>query len=463
MRRLRTRGSTSGGASMRTAAIRAGVVRAARRAALRAAYASSVSAYGASAARRSRIASWPIGRIARAWKKLPDVAPGRSGRIKRSAAAAWASTLPCVSMPVTWRVTSVTDRMADGGSSGVLMSIAMTTSAPISRATSTGRLRSRPPSTSSHPSISIGATSPGRLMLARMRHRTERNRQGVEVLDTGRPQRQRLQYEADLLTRDETARQGDPAVLDADLDLRQIGDVVLLAAEGQVAAGRAVVEQTAPVDRPDGVLDLPRRHPGGVEPADDRAHAGAGDAVDRNAQLFERLQSADVREPARPAAAQGEADPRARPGPAGQGRGRLAGGRGVARRRAAREEQEPQAGRRPACAVPIEPAGQGWKVVVRMTVLPPRSTVTVAGSPGRSSVIFCRAVARPLGSARETPWMARTMSPPTIRSSSPMVARIVPPFRPARSAGESAAIRCTSTPTPGGGTLNTCARSPDSM
>ena len=44
----------------------------------------------------------------------------------------------------------------------------MTMSAPIARATSTGRLSVSPPSTSSWPSISAGAIAPGTDMLARI-------------------------------------------------------------------------------------------------------------------------------------------------------------------------------------------------------------------------------------------------------------------------------------------------------
>ena len=44
----------------------------------------------------------------------------------------------------------------------------MTTSAPISRATSTGRFIAMPPSTSNRPSISIGDSAAGIDMLARI-------------------------------------------------------------------------------------------------------------------------------------------------------------------------------------------------------------------------------------------------------------------------------------------------------
>ena len=52
--------------------------------------------------------------------------------------------------------------------SGVPMLTAMITSAPMRRATSTGRLFTRPPSPRIWPSISSGANTPGTDMLARM-------------------------------------------------------------------------------------------------------------------------------------------------------------------------------------------------------------------------------------------------------------------------------------------------------
>jgi hypothetical protein len=86
-------------------------------------------------------------------------------------------------------------------SSGVPTFTAMTTSAPMARAASTGRLLVSMPSTSIMPSNSAGATAPGTAMLARMtlasspslnttalpchqigRHGAVGNRQLVEVL-----------------------------------------------------------------------------------------------------------------------------------------------------------------------------------------------------------------------------------------------------------------------------------------
>lgn len=57
--------------------------------------------------------------------------------------------------------------MSSRVSSGVLMSTAMTMSAPISRTTLIGRLLAMPPSTRVRPSMSTAAKAPGTAMLAR--------------------------------------------------------------------------------------------------------------------------------------------------------------------------------------------------------------------------------------------------------------------------------------------------------
>ncbi|CAJ5848818.1 Uncharacterised protein [Burkholderia pseudomallei] len=71
-------------------------------------------------------------------------------------------------MPIICCITSAGDASASSGRSGEPMSTAITTSAPIARAASTGRLPTSPPSTSARPSISAGENRPGSAMLARI-------------------------------------------------------------------------------------------------------------------------------------------------------------------------------------------------------------------------------------------------------------------------------------------------------
>ena len=95
-----------------------------------------------------------------------------------------------------------------------------------------------------------------------------------------------------------------PCLLHAEREAHQEIALVLLAAEAELLARRAIAERVLPVQRADQRLDLRGRHARGIQAADDRAHAGAGDRVDRHAHLVEYFQHADVRRAARAAAAQ---------------------------------------------------------------------------------------------------------------------------------------------------------------
>jgi hypothetical protein len=141
------------------------------------------------------------------------------------------------------------------------------------------------------------------------RDRPKRHRQVVEALDVDDAQRQRLEREVELLAGNQAARQAQLAVREPELERRQVGEVVDLAAERQLPARRTVLEHLGPVGRDQHLFDLGGRHPGRVEAAGDRPRAGAGNAVDRDSQLLERLEHPDVRGAERPAARQHEGDP----------------------------------------------------------------------------------------------------------------------------------------------------------
>ncbi|MCY1217734.1 hypothetical protein D9M72_296590 [compost metagenome] len=150
-----------------------------------------------------------------------------------------------------------------------------------------------------------------------------RDRQLVEVAVAGRA-RQLAQHRFQLHARDRALGQQQPARLHADLGREQVGEVILLAADGQVLARRAFLEQlfgAQPADQP---LHLGGRHAGGIGAAHQRAHAGACDAVHRHAQVLEHLEHADMRGAARTAAGQHQADARTRAaGRRGGGGGRV--------------------------------------------------------------------------------------------------------------------------------------------
>ena len=222
------------------------------------------------------------------------------------------------------------------------MSMAITTSAPISRTTSTGTLSDTPPSTRSLPSISTAEKAVGIAMLARKRpgevavvehdllaggdvggDGAERNRQVVEVVDGAHRQGEVAQHDAQLLAGAQSGRELEPLAADAELDVGDEVQIVVLAPEGAVLACRLVGQGVGPVDGEDRLGELVRVEAGGVEAADDRAHAGAGGVVDRDAHLLEDPHDADMSAALGAATGEGDADLRARR----RGSGVLRGGR----------------------------------------------------------------------------------------------------------------------------------------
>ncbi len=98
----------------------------------------------------------------------------------------------------------------------------------------------------------------------------------------------------------------------ADLPLDRVADRIPPAAEVQHAARGAVAQDGSPVQPGHHALELVGAHPGGIEPANDGAHAGSRDAVHRHAVFLEHLQDTDVREAQRPPAAERQAQARPR-------------------------------------------------------------------------------------------------------------------------------------------------------
>ena len=140
----------------------------------------------------------------------------------------WRSLAPISTSSV--RATSVSGELRSSSSGvGFGTAAAMTTSAQVSRAMSTGTLRVRPPSPRIRPSIVTGANTPGTAMLARIararspldehhhlaalhvgRDGPERDRQLVEVRDVAAARDEVLDGEVDVLGAEEPARRGDP-------------------------------------------------------------------------------------------------------------------------------------------------------------------------------------------------------------------------------------------------------------
>jgi hypothetical protein len=84
------------------------------------------------------------------------------------------------------------------------------------------------------------------------------------------------------------------AVFQADLNGIGDGAGVFFAAEREVFVGSASAEKKPPIRGAQDFLELMRGLTGGVEAADEAAHAGAGQVVDGDVVLFEPFQNADV-------------------------------------------------------------------------------------------------------------------------------------------------------------------------
>ena len=101
-----------------------------------------------------------------------------------------------------------------------------------------------------------------------------------------------------------------PVGRDAELELVAVRGTGTLLLDGFEIAAALAADHPLPVDGNEEFFELVGRNPGGITAADERAHAGAGDAIDRHAQLFQHLQHADVRAALRATAREHETDAR---------------------------------------------------------------------------------------------------------------------------------------------------------
>ncbi|MCY1416441.1 hypothetical protein D9M71_319470 [compost metagenome] len=139
-------------------------------------------------------------------------------------------------------------------------------------------------------------------------HGTVGNGQVVELvvaLGLAQPAKHGLELDAG----DDALAELDLAVVQADLGGEQDAVVVLLATHGALLARRVLFEQQLGGDGLEDGVHFRRGGAGRVGGADQGPHAGAGDAVDRHAVLFEHLDHPDMRRAPRAAAGEDQADP----------------------------------------------------------------------------------------------------------------------------------------------------------
>ena len=105
-----------------------------------------------------------------------------------------------------------------------------------------------------------------------------------------------------LLALDETLGQQNLRMLQTQGQTHQEIAIILLTPESEIAARRSIAESFLPIQRTNGRFDVMRAHPARIQAADDRPHARARNAIDRDFQIFKDFEYADVRDAASAAA-----------------------------------------------------------------------------------------------------------------------------------------------------------------
>ena len=134
----------------------------------------------------------------------------------------------------------------------------------------------------------------------------ERDGEPTEIVDAVRRPGEPGQELPDALTRHDALRKLDAAAIDREGEQQVIRGG--LAIDRQVAPVHGIGEQAKPVLAAHDRVELGRTVADRVQPAHDAAHTRSGDHVHRNARLLQHFQHADVREAARRASTQGNAD-----------------------------------------------------------------------------------------------------------------------------------------------------------
>ena len=136
------------------------------------------------------------------------------------------------------------------------------------------------------------------------------DRQLVEIRLRARVRDVAAQQVLDVARVDDASRQHDPLVPQAQLDVVAVGHPSALLLDRLQVAPANAADDRLPVDADHELLESCGRDAGRIAAADERAHAGARDAVDGDVHFLEHLEDADVGAALGAAAGQHQADPR---------------------------------------------------------------------------------------------------------------------------------------------------------
>ena len=131
------------------------------------------------------------------------------------------------------------------------------------------------------------------------------DRQLVEISRVAAVGKHAFQQQREVLALDDAQRQAEAAIVaETEFLLDQEVPVILLAAKRHVLPGWRIGECLLPIDTQCELFQLINLVARRVQPADHRAHAGAGNCIDMNPLFLQGLEHADVGQPACGAAGQ---------------------------------------------------------------------------------------------------------------------------------------------------------------
>ena len=120
------------------------------------------------------------------------------------------------------------------------------------------------------------------------------DRQAIEVRLRARPRHVAAQQVFDAAGVDDARRQHDPLVPQAHFDVVAVGHSRAFLLDGLQVAPAGPADHLLPVDTDHELFESVRGDAGRVAAADQGTHAGAGDAVDRDAHFFQDLEHTDM-------------------------------------------------------------------------------------------------------------------------------------------------------------------------
>src|SRR6056297_755153 len=140
---------------------------------------------------------------------------------------------------------------------------------------------------------------------------TKRDWKRVEIFHGRDREGQPAKRQVEILALHQSAREQHPAAVDAEVEVHQEAEIVGLAAERPLRAGRTISQKHVPVGGPHDLFEFVGAQSRSIEPAHHGAHARPCDVIHGHVQVFQHPNDTDMRTAARAASAEHQADGRA--------------------------------------------------------------------------------------------------------------------------------------------------------